>query len=239
MSGLTPEAEKLVRAGRAALRPSDADRERVLQALLPQIGRSPGAEGMNRPSTAPASASGAIAKATAALVAIGVAGAGIFVALRSETPPASPAAIATATLNAMAREPVDHVASAAPQAQPTAPQAQPAAPQAQPSDEKRASAAARSADSLAEEVAMLSQASTELHAGRAATALTMLDEHRRKFPRGILSQERTSAHIQALCALGRMNEAQAELARLARTSPDSPHLARARKACAFGTTKKD
>ena len=227
MSRLTPEAEKLVRAGRAALRPSNADRGRVFQALLAQLG-GPGAEGMNRPSTAPAAASGTIAKATAALVAISVAGAGIFVALRSETPPARRAASAPVTLDAMPQGSVDPAPESAPFA----------APRAQPSDEKRTPAAARSAGRLAEEVAMLSHASTELHAGRPAAALTGLDEHRRRFPRGLLAQERTSARIQALCALGRMNEAQAELARLARMSPDSPHLARARKACGSGTTQK-
>ena len=97
---------------------------------------------------------------------------------------------------------------------------------------------ARSADSLAEEVAILSQASAELHAGRPAAALKALEEHRRKFPRGVLAQERTSARIQALCALGRTKEAQSELARLARTSPNSPHVARARKACGSGATRK-
>jgi predicted Zn-dependent protease len=92
---------------------------------------------------------------------------------------------------------------------------------------------------LAKEIAMLSQASADLHAGRPAAALTVLDEHQRKFPHGELGQERTSGRIQALCALGRMTEAQAELARLARTSPNSPHLARARKACGSGATQKE
>jgi predicted Zn-dependent protease len=92
---------------------------------------------------------------------------------------------------------------------------------------------------LAKEVAMLSQASADLHAGRPAAALTVLDEHQRKFPHGGLVQERTSARIQALCALGRMTDAQDELARFARTSPNSPHLARARKACGSGVTQRD
>ena len=47
MSDLTAMAEELVRAGRAALRPSATDRERVFQALLPQLGGSPGAEGVS------------------------------------------------------------------------------------------------------------------------------------------------------------------------------------------------
>jgi hypothetical protein len=229
LSRLTPEAEQLVRAGRAALRPNDGDRERVFHALVPQLGGSLGAEGTSAASNAPAAAGGTVAKAAALLVAISVAGAGIFVALHSEAPPARPAATAPVTMNTVPPGPVDQVTESAPFA----------ARQAQRSEEKRAPAAPRAVDSLAEEVAMLSQASTELHAGRPAAALTALDEHRRKFPRGALAEERTSARIQALCALGRMNEAQAELARLARISPNSPHLARARKACGSGPTQKD
>ena len=49
MSRLTPKAEKLVRAGRAALRPSEADRARIFQALLPQLGGDPGSDGGNAP----------------------------------------------------------------------------------------------------------------------------------------------------------------------------------------------
>jgi hypothetical protein len=226
---LTPEAEQLVRAGRAALRPNDADRERIFQALVPQLGGGLGTQGTNAPSNAPAAASGTIAKAAVLIAAISIAGAGIFVALRTEAPPPRPAAAAPVPSDAVPQAPVDQLPEVAPFA----------GQNAQTSDEKRGPAAPRSADSLAEEVAMLSQASTELHAGRPAAALTALDEHRRKFPRGVLAQERTSARIQALCALGRMNEALAELARLTRTSPNSPHLARARKACGSGTTQKD
>jgi hypothetical protein len=94
------------------------------------------------------------------------------------------------------------------------------------------------ADRLAQEVAILSRAGTELHSGRAAAALRALDEHQKKFPAGLLTQERTAARIQALCALGRMTEADAELARLARSSPESPHEARARQACGSRLKRK-
>jgi hypothetical protein len=170
-----------------------------------------------------------VAKLTAALVAMSLAGAAMFVLLRTKTPPASPTAAAAIVSNAVPQRPVDRVPESAPFA----------VAQAQPLEEKRAPAAPRPVDNLAEEVALLSQASADLHAGRAAAALVVLDEHRRKFPHGALAQERTSARIQAMCALGSIKEAQAELARLARTSPRSPHLARARKACGSGTTQKD
>jgi len=229
LSRLNSKAEELVRAGRAALRPTDADRERVFQALQPRLGGNPAPEGMERLSTAPAKANVAIAKLTAAIVGMSVAGAGMFVMLRTKVPPASTAATVEVKSEAVPQEPIDQIPESAPSA----------VPRGQPADEKRAPAAPRSADSLAKEVAMLSQASADLHAGRPAAALTVLDEHQRKFPHGGLVQERTSARIQALCALGRMTEAQDELARFARTSPNSPHLARARKACGSGATQRD
>jgi hypothetical protein len=227
LTRLTPKAEELVQAGREALRPSDADRARVFQALLPRlgVGVGAGAAGLNAASTAPAAPAASLAlKVAAAVVAVGIAGGGLFLALSSEPPKSLSAATAPVPSTAQAKAPIE---KAHENASPTVPQAE--------APEKRAPAASsRPADSLAEEVVILSQASAELHAGRPAAALRKLEEHRRKFPRGALGQERTSARIQALCALGRTKEAQSELLRLARTSPNSPHVARARKACGSG-----
>jgi hypothetical protein len=90
-------------------------------------------------------------------------------------------------------------------------------------------APARPSDRLAEEVAILSRAETELHAGRYASALRILDEHQRRFPHGTLTEERIAARIHALCGLGRVSEARAEMARVA---PGSLHAGSARAACA-------
>ena len=240
MSRLSSEAEQLVRAGREALRPSDADRERVFQALLPRLGPGAGTEGINAPSPAPAAAKGMVVKISTVLVGLGIAGAGLFLALRTESPPARPAATAPVgppPAAPAATTPVTSPAVPPARVEPVPASAPSSSPQAG-SGEKLAPAAPRPADSLAEEVAILSQASSELHAGRPASALKTLDQHRRRFPRGVLGQERTAARVQALCALGRMKEAQAEIARLARSSPNSPHVARARKACGSGLTEK-
>jgi hypothetical protein len=220
LARLTPPAEELVRAGRAAFQPSDADRERVFQALLPHTG---GAEGAGTEGLAPAGAvaKASLAKISAVVVALGVAGGGLYLATR---PAPSPT-----------KAPVSMPAKAAP-VQPApnddAPASVPATPEP-PSVEKRAPAAVRSADNLAQEVAILSRAGAELHAGRPAAALTALDDHQRKFPSGVLVQERSAARVQALCALGRTKEARTAFERLARTSPSSPHVVRARKACGF------
>jgi len=98
--------------------------------------------------------------------------------------------------------------------------------------ETRTVSARRSARRLAEEVAILSRAEKELHAGRPSSALAVLEEHRQKFPSGELAQERIAARVHALCALGRVADAEAALARLRRVSPGSPQEGRAREACA-------
>lgn len=77
-------------------------------------------------------------------------------------------------------------------------------------------------------MAILSRAQTELHAERFTAALRLLGEHERKFPRGTLAPERSAAKVRALCSLGRVAEADAELARL---PPSSLHAERARAAC--------
>jgi len=81
---------------------------------------------------------------------------------------------------------------------------------------------------LAQEVTLLARAVTDLHAGRVVKALKALDEHQRRFPNGLLTEERRAARAQALCALGRRGEAEAELAQLA---PQSLAAARAKQVC--------
>lgn len=221
MARLTPPAEELVRAGRAAFQPSEADRERVFQALLPHTG---GAEGVGTGeglAPAGAAAKASLAKISAVVIALGVAGGGLYLSTRPESSPTKAPASMPAKPAHIEPAPADD----APVSVPTTPEP--------PSVEKRAPAAARSADSLAQEVAILSRAGAELHAGRPAAALTALDEHQRKFPSGVLGQERSAARVQALCALGRTKEARSAFERLARTAPSSPHVVRARKACGF------
>jgi hypothetical protein len=218
---LTPKAEELVRAGREAFRPTDADRERVFQALGPQIAGghdAPPADGVLH---AGAAAKASLMKISAVIVGLGVAGGGLYFASRTEAPPVKAVVSVQAKSPPVAPAPTNELSEKLP----TLPEP--------PSVEKRASAAARSADNLAQEVAILSRAGAELHAGRPAVALKTLEEHQRKFPSGKLAQERTAARVQALCALGRTKEARADFARLARSSPNSPHVARASKACGF------
>jgi outer membrane protein assembly factor BamD (BamD/ComL family) len=87
------------------------------------------------------------------------------------------------------------------------------------------------ADSLPEEVRLLTRAEQELKEGRTEDALKTLGEHEHRFSAGALSEERLAARVQALCTLGRGADARKELTRLARLYPRSPHIERARRFC--------
>lgn len=227
MSSLGPEARGLIDAGRAALGPTDADRARNLAALGARLPH--GALEPREPVPAPAAASGGGLgwPALSAIAAGLVASAGVaFFALRT---PSKPLPVAAPVVPAQAQ-------SAFPP--PVVSTAQPAtsssdAPLIAPSANAPATPAARgasrrSSDRLAEEVAILSRAETELHAGHYAKALGLLEQHARSFPRGTLAPERIGAQVQALCGLGRRTEAETTLRRLAR---GSLHETRARAAC--------
>ena len=221
MSNLSPETRALLDAARSAVRPTVADRDRIGLALRARIGDAQlpsdtRASGTIQPTPAATGTGVGWPAISALVVGLVVAGGGLWYALGSASPgtasmiPSSPPPpVVPANVPAKA---------AAPDVNPL-PVAETAAPSA---------AARRPSDRLAEEVAILSRAETELHAGRYSSALRALEEHERKFPRGTLAQERLAAKIRALCGLGRTADADAALARL---SPSSVHEGRTRAAC--------
>lgn len=221
MSNLSPEAKALFHAGRAALRPTNADRERITLALRARIADVQLASDPHTGAVPPAPAASTIGWPAISAIVAGflVAGGGLWYALGSDT--------AAPVVTTASAPPVAPVAPAPAKAD--APEVSPLPPAEAPAP---SSAARRPSDRLAEEVAILSRAETELHAGHYTSALRVLDEHERKFPRGTLAQERLAARIRALCGLGRTADADAALARLSRSSV---HVGPARAACAAGT----
>ncbi|MFZ5890541.1 MAG: hypothetical protein ACOY0T_05675 [Myxococcota bacterium] len=225
MSELSPRAQALVRAGRDALKPTAADRERILGALRDRLGDA-AVLGEAGTAVVKASKPGLWMTLAGASAGLGVA-AGIFYFVSSS-------------------EPASNTQQAAPAAVPTVPSAAPSLERAEaslpsaaaPSPEQSATVPRRAPDRLAQEVAILSRAASELRAGRASEALRAVEEHQSKFPHGLLSEERRAARVQALCALGRRTEAESELARLTRIAPQSPHTARARQFCGAGSTQR-
>lgn len=229
---LSPAAKELVRAGRRATDPTDADRSRVFSALQQKLGGpvpspDPGGAPLPRP----------WAQKVAALVAGGgvVAGALVWALSDDASDPAAPAPAPREV-----RPPVE--AAPAPANDPTpqpavveAPAPQPSVVPPAPKSPSRPAAPSASSEKgrLAVEVELLSRATSALSSGRPAEALTVLAEHQRRFPRGVLTQERRAARAQALCRLGRTAEAQRELSRLPQASPQA---ARVRQVCGLDDT---
>lgn len=193
MTDLSPEAASLVRAGRRALRPSAADRLRVSDALRARLGDA--ALPLEVVASTSLFSRVSWAKRSLATATLGIAGGALFLGLRQE-PVTSPArAYSPRPAETLTITPAPALPPAAVTEVSTAPVETATADQNIP--------AKRGTDRLAQEVAILSRATSELHAGRPANALKAIDEHARKFPNGLLLEERRAARTQALCALGR------------------------------------
>lgn len=222
MSELGPRAREILRSGRELNRPTDADRERIDQALRERLGA---ALLLSEGGKAPPAVRPRWPFVMSCMVGAGLVGGGIFFAARhapvaTSAPPAVVSAVAVNSAALLAPVPIEPrmpVRPELPKALALASSERPAAASARPAE-----------DRLAQEVALLARATSSLHAGRAADALKTLDEYQRRFPNGKLTEERRAARAQALCALGRQSEAESELARLA---PKSLAAARARQVC--------
>ena len=224
MSNLSPKGRDLVRAGQRAFQATDADRARLTSALRAQLGDAALPPDMGQVVSTAAAGHALWPLISTVVIGVGILGGALFFAARHQgverdNPPGpnvAPVAATTPVIDPVAAPSAEQPAS--PLATPTAP-----APPALP-----AASAHRPQDPLAAEVAILSRATRDLRAGRPAEALKALDEYRRKFPKGLLSEEHRAARAQALCALGRFDEANAKLAEL---TPKSPLAARAKQFC--------
>lgn len=74
---------------------------------------------------------------------------------------------------------------------------------------------------LAAERSLLEVARTALSRGDFASAMTSLDAHQKKFPNGVLREEREALYVQALARAGRRDEAKARAERFVKTYPKS------------------
>ena len=232
MSPLSRKADSLVRGARRAYLPSAADRERLLEVLRSKLGESAlpsdlgqsGQVGSVGHAATVASASRTIwwLMSTVA-VGVGIIGGGLFLARGSRMAQSQPPKSVVVPL--VAKAPASDY-QATPTAEPPSNAAEAAS--APGTASPLAATVRRPKDRLAAEVAILSRATHDLRESRPAEALKALDEYRRKFPKGMLSEEQRAARVQALCALGRFGEANAQLAGL---PPESPLAAQARRFC--------
>jgi hypothetical protein len=84
---------------------------------------------------------------------------------------------------------------------------------------------------VADETRLLRSAEEALQRNDAPRALSILEEHARTFPHGVLSEERSAQRVSALCKLGRVGEAQREAARFLASTPSSPLGDGVRRSC--------
>lgn len=84
---------------------------------------------------------------------------------------------------------------------------------------------------LRAEIALLRRAQRALADGDPDAALAHLDDHARRFPEGVMVEERDAAHVVALGQAGREDACRAEAARFLRAHPGSPHRGRVANAC--------
>jgi hypothetical protein len=234
MSELPPDVATLIRAGRTAFRPQASDRDRVLLSLTDVLGEGALLDGAHHPEIAKSAASARFLMRGWVLGGLGAlaVGAAVVVAARVWTTTPSQAARAAApsvpTAEPAPSTPVPPSSNEGDRA-PDPLRAD--GPSSSPRSGARSSVAHPPSDSLPEEVRLLSRAEQQLYSGHADEALRTLGEHERRFPGGALAEERMAARIQSLCALGRVAEARADLAKLARAHPRSPHVDRARRFC--------
>ena len=96
-------------------------------------------------------------------------------------------------------------------------------PKASPTPDKvsETPAPANATVELDAEARLLERAQRALNRGDAKTALAHVEEHRRRFERGLLADVRRGVHVRALCDLGRPEQARTAARELAQKNPDS------------------
>jgi hypothetical protein len=97
---------------------------------------------------------------------------------------------------------------------------------ARPPAKHPTSQVAPTADTLAEEVALVRAAQRSLRDGSPKEALASLATHASRFPNGVLREERMTLQALSFCALGDLPKARGVRAELERLSPSSSHLQR-------------
>jgi hypothetical protein len=84
---------------------------------------------------------------------------------------------------------------------------------------------------LSEEAALLQRAERALAANEPGAALSALAEHERRFPAGVLREERQAAKVLALCELGRVAEARSLARVFLSAAPGSVLVPRLERSC--------
>ncbi|HVJ17454.1 MAG TPA: outer membrane protein assembly factor BamD [Polyangiaceae bacterium] len=237
MEPLDPELMSLVRAEQSEVAPTPADRERVARSLARRVGVGFGL-GVGLVSGSAAGAGSTTAASTGLLLKLGlslvVAGtAAVLVVPRLSPSAPAPASSQSAAVQAVSRTEPTALPEAAIPAVPAPPVASVVA-----DDSRAVPSAPRALPPLADEARLLQQAQRALRDGKPAQALTALDEHQRKYPRGQLALERSAARVSALCALGDSAQARRAADRFLKEHPGSSLSAQVRASSCFDTRSR-
>jgi len=236
MSDLSPEAKELwERAKKGGFEPNSDQIERVRLAVLERMATAPVPRGGSSVGSLPK-----WAKVAGFCVAIGA-----IVATGMKLMPRSGPAPVVGT-----PEPAPTAAVANPEVAPTA-EAPPSTEgqavttgRSAPAQERagkepgRAAPAARSssgdleADTLPEQVRIITEARLALGRRAFAQALAKVNDYEARYPKGVFLEEDLAIRILSLCGLGRDKEAARTLDTLERTVPNSRQLDRVRSSCA-------
>jgi len=219
---LSPKARALIQAHREARRPTAADRERVAAALRLRLGAAV------LPLDAPVKPPWLTVGRFAAACGVCVAGTALFLAQRPEgaqqsTPPTQSVEAAPSVSAVL----MPSLTAAAPET-PATPERKVGATSAAKARTKMSVGAVPAQDTLAQELSLLTSATSQLSSRQASGALLALEEHQRRFPHGVLSNERNVAKARALCMLHRFDEGRATLALL---GGGTPAAARVKEEC--------
>ena len=101
----------------------------------------------------------------------------------------------------------------------------------QPTDSPQQSNHGGQASTLTEEVQLMKAAKREIDAGRAHLAEVWLEEHARRYPKGILRTERDALRILVACAGGDPVRGRRQAADFLKANPRSPLVDRLSRAC--------
>lgn len=240
MSGLGPDARALIDAASEGDDPSSADAARVRAKVAARvaIAAGTGAAGVTAAKTSAAATTAGIGtKIALAVAVVGATSAGGAALYERATREPIPVIETAPTLATPVPSSPARALAPAPAPDPTpAPAPAPAPPPARTVARSVPIATSTkpttTTDTLAEEARLLRAAHASLAAGDGRGAMTALDEHASRFPRGALSEEREAGRVLALCAQGRAVEARAAASAFVATSPRSPLAAQVRRSCA-------
>jgi hypothetical protein len=232
MMDLDPEARRLLALTREARTPSARDKARVdrLLGAAFALGSATAHAASGSAATKVVGTVAAIKWTGIALLAIGGAGYVGWRATHRAPPPAPMAVVAPAVTAPESPATGRGVATT-----------EPAAPaQMEPREEPgplragspaRASHAKVSETTLPEELDLLHDAQSKWRSGNAAAALSLLSEHRKRFPRSQLASERDALTVLSLCATSRAAEARKLARHFLQTAPRSPLRTSVEESC--------